>query len=56
MIPLGPTGFRKACTGLLRLQEGRAKMALANQLLEAGQITEADMKKVVNGLRAVLGI
>ncbi|MFM1811434.1 MAG: hypothetical protein RLZZ336_372 [Cyanobacteriota bacterium] len=56
MIPLGPTGFRKACTGLLRLQEGRAKMALANQLLEAGQITEAEMKKVVDGLRAVLGI
>jgi hypothetical protein len=41
---------------LLRLQEGRAKLALANQLLEAGQITEAEMKKVVNGLRAVLGI
>ena len=56
MIPLGGTGFKKACTGLLKLQEGRAKMALANQLLEAGQISEAEMKKVVSGLRSVLGI
>jgi len=45
MIPLGGAGFKKTCTGLLKLQEGRAKMALANQLLEAGQISEADMKK-----------
>ena len=56
MIPLGGTGFKKTCTGLLKLQEGRAKMALANQLLEAGQISEAEMKKVVSGLRGVLGI
>jgi hypothetical protein len=56
MIPLGGTGFKKTCTGLLKLQEGRAKMALANQLLEAGQISEAEMKKIVSGLRSVLGI
>ena len=56
MIPLGGTGFKKTCSGLLKLQEGRAKMALANQLLEAGQISESEMKKVVSGLRGVLGI
>jgi len=56
VIPLGGTGFTKKCSGLLQLQEGRAKMALANQMLEAGQITEADMKKLVDRMRAVLGI
>jgi hypothetical protein len=31
-------------------------MALANQMLEAGQLTEADMKKLVERMRLVLGI
>lgn len=56
MIPLGGTGFKSTCSALLKLQEGRAKMALANQLLEAGQISELEMKKVVSSLRGVLGI
>jgi hypothetical protein len=56
MIPLGGTGFKKTCSGLLRLQEARAKIALAEQLLEAGQISEAEMSKVVSGLRGLLGI
>ncbi len=56
MIPLGGTGFKKSCSGLLQLQEGRAKIALANQLHEAGQISDSDMKKIVAGLRRVLGI
>ena len=56
VIPLGGTGFKQKCSGLLKLQEGRAKMALANQMLEAGQLTEADMKKLVEKMRLVLGI
>ena len=56
MIPLGGTGFKKACSGLLRLQEARARIALANQMLEAGQISEAEMKAVVVAVRRDLGI
>lgn len=56
MIPLGGTGVKQACNGLLRLQEARAKMSLANQMLEAGQINDAEMKKVVDGLRRTLGL
>lgn len=56
MIPIGGTGFKQTCSGLLKLQEGRAKMALANQMLEAGQISDEDMKKVVTSLRSTLGL
>ena len=56
VIPLGGTGFKQKCSGLLKLQEGRAKMALANQMLEAGQLTEADIKKLVDKMREMLGI
>lgn len=56
MIPIGGTGFKQTCSGLLKLQEGRAKMALANQLLEAGQISDDDMKKVIRSLRSTLGL
>ena len=56
MIPLGGTGFKQTCSGLLKLQEARARMALANQLLEAGQINETDMKKIVTDLRRTLGL
>lgn len=56
MIPLGGTGFKKACSGLLRLQEARARIALANQMLEAGQISEAEMKAVIVAVRRDLGI
>jgi len=31
-------------------------MALANQMLEAGQLTEDDMKKLIEKMRVVLGI
>jgi len=56
MIPIGGTGFKQTCTGLLKLQEGRVKMSLANQMLEAGQISDDDMKKVINSLRSTLGL
>lgn len=56
MIPIGGTGFKQTCSGLLKLQEGRAKMSLANQMLEAGQISDDDMKKVINSLRSTLGL
>lgn len=56
MIPIGGTGFKQTCSGLLRLQEARARMALANQLLEAGQINDADMRKIVTDLRRTLGL
>jgi hypothetical protein len=56
VIPIGGTGFKQKCSGLLKLQKGRAKMALANQMLEAGQPTEADMKKLIEKMRVVLGI
>jgi hypothetical protein len=56
MIPLGGTGIKQTCSGLLKLQEARARMALANQMLEAGQINEADMQKIVARLRPLLGL
>jgi len=56
MIPLGGSDFTQKCTTLLKLQEGRAKIALANQLLEAGQISDADMKKIIAKMRGVLGL
>lgn len=56
MIPLGGTGFKQTCSRLLRLQEARARIALANQLLEAGQISEAEMKAIVSDLRQHLGL
>jgi hypothetical protein len=56
MIPLGGTGFKRVCSGLLRLQEARARMALANQMLEAGQISEAEMKAVLVSVRRDLGL
>ncbi len=56
MIPLGGTGFKRACTGLLRLQEARARIALANQMLEAGQISDSEMQAVVKSLRRDLGL
>ena len=56
MIPLGGSDFTQKCTTLLKLQEGRAKIALANQLLEAGQISESDMKKIILKMRGVLGL
>jgi hypothetical protein len=31
-------------------------MSLANQMLEAGQISDDDMKKVINSLRSTLGL
>ena len=56
VIPLGGSGFTKQCSALLKLQEGRARMALANQMLEAGQLTDDDMKKLIEKMRVVLGI
>lgn len=56
MVPLGGTGFKQTCTGLLKLQEARARLALANQLLEAGQINETDMLKIVSDLRRTLAL
>ena len=56
MVPLGATGVKKKCDGLLKMQEARAKMSLANQMLEAGQINDDDMKKIVDGMRRTLGI
>lgn len=54
MIPLGGTGFKTTCSKLLRLQEARARISLANQMLEAGQISEAEMKRIVESLRRTL--
>ncbi|MFM2081305.1 MAG: hypothetical protein RLZZ219_1987 [Cyanobacteriota bacterium] len=54
MIPLGGTGFKTTCSTLLRLQEARARISLANQMLEAGQISEAEMKRIVESLRRTL--
>jgi hypothetical protein len=56
MIPLGGTGVKQTCNGLLKLQEARARIALANQMLEAGQINEADMQKIVKTVRQMLGL
>lgn len=56
MVPLGGTGFKNTCGGLLQMQLNRAKLALAQQLLEAGHISDDDMKKVVGGMRRSLGL
>ena len=41
---------------LVPLQHNRAKYALAQQLLEAGHISDDDMKKVIGGMRKSLGL
>jgi hypothetical protein len=56
MVPLGGTGFKNTCAGLLQMQLNRAKLALAEQLLEAGHISDDDMKKVIGGMRRSLGL
>ena len=56
LVPLGGTGFKNTCSGLLQMQLNRAKLALAQQLLEAGHISDDDMKKVVGGMRQSLGL
>ena len=56
MVPLGATGVKKKCDGLLKMQEARARMSLANQMLEAGQISDDDMKKIIHTMRNTLGI
>jgi hypothetical protein len=56
LVPLGGTGFKNTCSGLLQMQLNRAKLALAQQLLEAGHISDEDMKKVVGGMRQSLGL
>lgn len=56
LVPLGGTGFKNTCSGLLQMQLNRAKLALAQQLLEAGHISDDDMKKVVGGMRRSLGL
>jgi hypothetical protein len=56
LVPLGGTGFKNTCSGLLQMQMNRAKYALAQQLLEAGHISDDDMKNVVRGMRNSLGL
>ncbi len=56
LVPLGGTGFKNTCSGLLQMQVNRAKLALAQQLLEAGHISDDDMKKVIGGMRQSLGL
>jgi hypothetical protein len=56
MVPLGGTGFKNTCSGLLQMQFNRSKLALAQQLLEAGHISDDDMKNVVGGMRRSLGL
>lgn len=56
LVPLGGTGFKNTCSGLLQMQMNRSKLALAQQLLEAGHISDDDMKKVVGGMRRSLGL
>jgi len=56
LVPLGGTGFKNTCSGLLQMQHNRAKYALAQQLLEAGHISDDDMKKVIGGMRKSLGL
>jgi hypothetical protein len=56
LVPLGGTGYKHTCSGLLDLQRSRARFALAQQLLEAGQLTDDDMKKVVKSMRGSLGL
>lgn len=56
LVPLGGTGYKNSCSGLLQLQMNRAKLALAKQLLDDGLITDEDMKKAVDSMRHSLGI
>jgi hypothetical protein len=56
LVPLGGTGFKNTCSGLLQMQLNRAKLALAQQLLEAGHISDEDMKKTVGSMRHSLGL
>ena len=56
LVPLGGTGFKNTCSGLLQMQLNRAKLSLAQQLLEEGHINDDEMKKVVGGMRRSLGI
>lgn len=56
LVPLGGTGYKNSCSGLLQLQMNRAKLALAKQLLDDGLITDEDMKKTVASMRRSLGI
>jgi hypothetical protein len=56
LVPLGGTGYKNSCTGLLQLQMNRAKLALAKQLLDEGLITDDEMKKTVASMRRSLGI
>jgi hypothetical protein len=43
-------------TVLLDLQRSRAKLALAQQLPEAGQLIDDDMKKFVKSMGGFLGL
>jgi hypothetical protein len=56
VLPLGGTGFKNTCSGLLQMQLNRSKLALAQQLLEAGHISDDDMKKTVGSMRQSLGL
>jgi len=49
-------GFKNTCSGLLQMQLNRAKLALAQKLLEAGHISDDDMKKVVGSMRQAPGL
>jgi hypothetical protein len=56
LVPLGGTGYKNSCSGLLQLQMNRAKLALAKQLLDDGLISDEEMKKTVASMRRSLGI
>lgn len=56
LVPLGGTGYKNSCGGLLQLQINRAKLALAKQLLDDGLITDEEMKKTVASMHRSLGI
>jgi len=56
LVPLGGTGYKNSCSGLLQLQMNRAKLALAKQLLDDGLISDEEMKKTVESMRRLLGI
>jgi len=56
LVPLGGTGYKNSCSGLLQLQMNRAKLALAKQLLDDGLITDEEMKKTVASMHRSLGI
>ena len=56
MVPLGGLCFKGMCNGLLGLQQSRARFALAQQLLEAGQLSDEEMAQVVDSMRKSLGL